>query len=96
MSVFKYFMKTEHPQIVSAISPAHCCVSEELLPECSINMKEARGTKTTQVNAHMATADHDRQGQAAHRQYKSRTVVEFASGKSMHNRHSYKREKFTS
>ena len=36
----------------------------------------------------MATADHDRQGQAAHRQYKSRTVVEFASGKSMHNQHS--------
>jgi len=29
-------------------------------------------------------------------QYKSRTVVEFASGKSMHNRHSYKHEKFTS
>jgi len=36
------------------------------------------------VNARMATADHDRQWQAAHRQYKSRTVVEFASGKSMH------------
>ena len=28
------------------------------------------------------TADHDRQGQAAHRQYKSRTVVELASAKS--------------
>ena len=40
------------------------------------------------VNTRMATADHDRQGQAAHRQYKSRTVVEFASGKSIHNRHS--------
>jgi len=35
----------------------------------------------------MANVDHDRQGQAAHRQYKSRTVVEFSSGKSMHNRH---------
>ena len=35
---------------------------------------EAQGTKTNQVNPHMATADHDRQGQAAHRQYKSRTV----------------------
>ena len=35
----------------------------------------------TNLNAHMATADHDRQGQAAHRQYKSRTVIEFTSGK---------------
>ena len=35
----------------------------------------------TQVNTRMATADHDRQGQAAHRRYKLRTVVEFASGK---------------
>ena len=41
-----------------------------------------------EVNASMATADHDRQGQAAHRQYKSHTVIEFASGKPMHNRHS--------
>ena len=32
----------------------------------------------------VATADHEKQGQAAHRRYgtvKSRTVVEFASGK---------------
>jgi len=28
--------------------------------------REARGTKTTQVNAHMATVGHDRQGQANH------------------------------
>ena len=48
----------------------------------------------TQVNARMSTADHDRQRQAAHRQYKSRTVVEFASGKSMHNQH-HKHEKFS-
>ena len=33
----------------------------------------------------MATADHDRQGQAAHRQYKSRTVVGFTSGKYTHD-----------
>ena len=71
-----------------AICPARCRVGEGLLPERSVGIKEARGTKTTQVNAHMATVDHDRQRQAAHRQYKSRTVVEFASGKSMHNRHS--------
>jgi len=44
--------------------------------------------KITQVNARMATADHDRQLQAAHKQYKSHTVVEFTSGESMHNRHS--------
>ena len=86
MSVFKYFMKTlracDMPSLLSR-------VGEGLLPECSVGVKEARGTKTTQVNPRMATADHDRQGQAAHRHYKSRTgVVEFASGKSMHNRHS--------
>ena len=84
MSVFKYFMTT----FIHAVCPGRCCVSEGLLPERSIGIKEAQGTKTTQVNTRMATADHDRQGQAAHRQYKSRTVVEFASGKSMHNRHS--------
>jgi len=50
--------------------------------------REAQATKTNQVNTCMATADYDRQGQAAHRQYKSSTVVEFASGKYMHNRHS--------
>ena len=69
-----------------AICPARCRVSEGLLPEHCVVVKEARGTKTTQVNACMATVDHDREGQAAHRQYKSRTVVGFASGKYMHNR----------
>ena len=53
---------------------ARCRVGEGLLPERNIDVKEARGTKTTQVNARMATADHDRQGQAAHRQYKSHIV----------------------
>ena len=68
-----------------AIWPARCHVGEGLLPERSVGVKEARGTKTTQVNARMATVNHDRQaGQAAHRhEYKLRTVVEFASGKSM-------------
>ena len=50
------------------ICPARCRVGEGLLPESSVGVKEARRTKTTQVNARMATADHDRQGQAAHRQ----------------------------
>jgi len=35
----------------------------------------------TQANASMATVDHDRQGQAAHRLYKLHTVVEVASDK---------------
>ena len=55
-------------------SPARCRLREKLLPERSVDVKEARGMKTTQVNARMATADHDRQEQAAHRPYKSRTV----------------------
>ena len=59
-----------------------CRVSEGLLPEHSVGVKKAHETKTTQVNTHMATADRDRQGQAAHRQYRSRTVVEYTSGKS--------------
>ena len=67
---------------------ARCRFGEGLLPERSVDVKEARGTKTTQVNARMATADRDTQGQAAHGQYKSHIVGEFASGKSMHNRHS--------
>ena len=67
------------------ICPARCRVGKGLLPERRVGVKEAQGTKTTQVNTCMATADHDRQRQAAHRQYKSRTVIEFASGKSMHN-----------
>ena len=47
--------------------------------ECkhSVAVKEAR----FKLNSHMATADHDRQGQAAHRRYKSHTVVEFTLGK---------------
>ena len=83
MSVFKYFMKT----FVHAICPARCRVGEGLLAERSVGVKEAWGTKTLQVNACMATVDHERQGQAAHRQYKSHTVVEFASGKSVHKLH---------
>jgi len=48
-----------------------------------------------QVNARMTTADHDRQMQAAHRQYKSRTVVEFTLGKP-YIINTHKREKFSS
>ena len=47
------------------MGPPRCRVGEGLLPERSVDVKEARGTKTTQVNARMATADHERQGQAA-------------------------------
>ena len=92
MIAFKYFVKSERPRslgsFVHAICPARCRASVK--GYCTAQRRrEARGTKTTEVNARMATVDHDRQGQAAHRhEYKSRTVVEFASGKSMHNRHS--------
>ena len=65
MSEFKYFMKTS---FVHALSPARGRVGEGLLPERSVGVKEVRGTKRIQVNACMATADHDRQGQAAHGQ----------------------------
>ena len=76
-----------------AMGPAHCCIGEGLLPERSINMKEARGTKTTQVNARMATVDHDRQEQAAHKQYKSRIVLIQVSPCIIDT---HKREKFSS
>ena len=64
-------MKTERPQAVSCrdgSSPLR--VGEGLLPERSVDVKE---TLRNEVNARMATADHDRQEQT-HRQYKSRIV----------------------
>ena len=73
MSTFKYFMKTERPQVVFCMRYAQPAVAsvkgratarEQHWCEGSPS-QEARGTKTTQVNARMATADHDRQGQAA-------------------------------
>ena len=62
MSAFKYFTKTEHPWIVPAVGTAvkgHC--------QSPASACKKPGVKTAQVNAHMATTDHDRQGQAAHR-----------------------------
>ena len=89
MSAFKYFMKTERSFVHSIYMHSPLSHAREgLLPEHSVSVKEAQGTKTAEINTRTATADHDRQGQAAHRQCKSRIVVEFASGKSMHNRHS--------
>ena len=38
-------------------------------------------SNSTPMNLLNVTADHDRQGQAAHRRYKSSTEVDFASGK---------------
>ena len=61
------------------MGPAHCCFGKGLLPERSVNVKEAQGTKTTQVNTHMATADHDRQEQAAHKQCKSQISLLLAA-----------------
>ena len=89
MSVFKYFMKTERPRsdsFVYATCPACCRVGEGLLPEPTVGVRPEE-RRRLMFNARMTTADHDRQGQAAQRQYKSRTVAEFALGKSMHNRH---------
>ena len=41
--------------------------------------RRREGSPRNEDNVRMATADHDRQGQAAHRQHmKSRVVVEFA------------------
>ena len=62
---------------VHVICPTHCRRRWKATAGVQ-RQRESRETKTTQDNARMATADHDRQGQAAHTQYKSRTVVEFA------------------
>ena len=71
------------------MKPERCRVGEGLLPERSVGVKpEEQRRPKLMVNTRLATADHDRQGQATHRHYKSHTVVEFTSGKSMHNRHS--------
>ena len=73
-------MKTECPWVASFVygtCPARCRVGEGLLPEHSVGMR-AEERRRLMFNACMTTADHDRQGQAAQRQYKSRTVVEFA------------------
>ena len=56
-------------------------VGKGLLPECSVDVKPEE-RRRLKFNARMAIADHDRQGQATHKQYKSRAVAEFISGKS--------------
>ena len=45
---------------------------------CSVELLAGSVPAMNNINTHMATVDHDRQGQATHR-HKSRTVVEFAS-----------------
>ena len=67
-------MKIEHPRVVSCMQYAQPAVAS-VKGYC----QKGQGMKTT--------VDHDRQGQAAHRQYKSRILVEFALGKSMHNQY---------
>ena len=64
MSTFKYFMKTEHPWVVSCM----------LWMQPARAQRQREGSPRNKYNARMATADHDRQGQATHRQYKSRIV----------------------
>ena len=58
MSAFKYFTCACQPDVGEGLLPD--------MPEHSVSVKGTR-SKTTQVNAHMATVDHDRQGHAAHR-----------------------------
>ena len=53
-------------------------VGKELLPECSVDVKP-KERRRLKFNPRMAIADHDRQGQATHKQYKSRAVAEFIS-----------------
>ena len=81
-------MKTELPRSLGSfmhvICQARCHVGEGLLQSAA-----SAWNPRNEEDTPMATVDHDRQGQAAHRhEYKSRTVVEFASGKAMHNQHS--------
>ena len=68
--------------------PSRCRVGEGLLPERSVGVKpeERRRIKLTYAWELRTMTDQGRQ--AAHRQYKPCAVVEFASGKSIHNRHS--------
>ena len=47
----------------------------------STTLRKPEERRRLKVNARMATVDHDRQGQAAHRRYKLHTTVEVASGK---------------
>ena len=68
-----------------AIWPARCHVGEGLLPERSVSMKEARGTKTTHAWQLRTMTD---KGRLLTDSTNHGIVVEFASGKSMHNRHS--------
>ena len=69
MSAFKYFIKTERPRVAQAMRAT-----------TRAHFQRPR-VKTTQVNTCMATVDHNRQGQAAHRRYNLHTMVEVASGK---------------
>ena len=73
MSAFKYFTKTDCASLLSVKGSSAYC-------QRASSAWKKPGAKMTQVNVHMATADHDRQGQTAHRQYKLRTIVQFASG----------------
>ena len=85
MTAFKYFMKTERPSFVHAICPARYRVGEGATAERSIGVKpeELRRLKLKHAWQLLTMTDKDRLLTDI-----SRTVVEFASGKSMHNRHS--------
>ena len=75
-------MKTER-SFVHTICPGRCPVGEGLLPERSVGVKAEKQRRLNLTHAWQLQTMTDKG-----RQYTSRTVVELASGKSMHNRHS--------
>ena len=76
-------MKTERPRSSGSFCAQPAVVSMKGYGQSTASAWSPRN----EDNARMATADHDRQGQAAHRQYKLRTVAGFTSGKYTHDQH---------
>ena len=75
-------MKTEH-SFVHTICPGRCHIGEGLLPERSVGVKAEEQRRLNLTYAWQLQTMTDKG-----RQYTSCTVVELASGKSMHNQHS--------
>jgi len=78
-------MKTERPQVAGQ---AHCRVDEEPLPERSVSMKPEEWRRLKLTHAWQLRTMTDKDRLLTDDTVKSRTVVEFTSGKSMHDRHS--------
>ena len=76
------------------ICPARCRVGEGLLAEHSVDVKEPEERRRLKLtHAWLLRTMTDKSRLLTDSSYKSRTVIEFASGKSMHtDRHSSARE----